>query len=155
MACQAGVHTGFVHATTKGVAIGGTNPIGLLRLDKSDWTTSRTRRPTHLLRCSDLGDLGAVEVVEAVDVLHHAILVRLDGRQDQQVLKVLVLREIGPLGVPRQIGGKNAEHEYRIHTGRWVRSVHVFKDGIERYRGLTPKGCSKGQSVPTSRPAHV
>mmetsp|Transcript_20034 Transcript_20034/g.67858 ORF Transcript_20034/g.67858 Transcript_20034/m.67858 type:complete len:315 (+) Transcript_20034:1372-2316(+) len=42
----------------------------------------------------DFRDLRAVEVVEAVDVLHDALLVRLDGREDQKVLEVFVLGKV-------------------------------------------------------------
>ena len=36
----------------------------------------------------DVGDVRGVVVVQPVDVFHHLGLVRLDGRQDQQVLQV-------------------------------------------------------------------
>mmetsp|Transcript_25740 Transcript_25740/g.76640 ORF Transcript_25740/g.76640 Transcript_25740/m.76640 type:complete len:1065 (+) Transcript_25740:1273-4467(+) len=45
----------------------------------------------------DLGDLGAVVVVKAVDVVHDARLVGLDGREDEEVLEVPVLAEVGRL----------------------------------------------------------
>ena len=41
----------------------------------------------HLIADSDLADCRAIEVVEPVDVVLHARLVRLDGRDDQQVLQ--------------------------------------------------------------------
>ena len=36
----------------------------------------------------DVGNVRGVVVVQPVDVLHHLAVVRLDGRQDQQVLQV-------------------------------------------------------------------
>mmetsp|Transcript_7994 Transcript_7994/g.24161 ORF Transcript_7994/g.24161 Transcript_7994/m.24161 type:complete len:827 (-) Transcript_7994:2764-5244(-) len=42
----------------------------------------------------DLGNLRTVVVVQAVDVVHHASLVGLDGCQDEQVLQVFVLAEV-------------------------------------------------------------
>lgn len=47
-----------------------------------------------LVRDRDLGDVGAVVVVQALDVVHHALLVGLDGREDEQVLQVLVALEV-------------------------------------------------------------
>ena len=42
----------------------------------------------ELIADGDVGDVGRVVVVQPVDVLHHAGAVRLDGRQDQEVLEV-------------------------------------------------------------------
>lgn len=42
----------------------------------------------------DVCDVGHVEVGEAVDVVHHARLVRLDGGEDEQVLQVPVVGEL-------------------------------------------------------------
>mmetsp|Transcript_36899 Transcript_36899/g.63699 ORF Transcript_36899/g.63699 Transcript_36899/m.63699 type:complete len:420 (-) Transcript_36899:2862-4121(-) len=50
-----------------------------------------------LLLGGDLGDIRTVEVVETVDVLHDLLLVAADGSQDQQVLEVLVARELTAL----------------------------------------------------------
>mmetsp|Transcript_9515 Transcript_9515/g.21823 ORF Transcript_9515/g.21823 Transcript_9515/m.21823 type:complete len:509 (-) Transcript_9515:2161-3687(-) len=51
----------------------------------------------QLVGDANAGDVRAVEVVQTVDVLHHAGLVGLDGSQDQQVLQVLVVAELGAL----------------------------------------------------------
>mmetsp|Transcript_88548 Transcript_88548/g.255373 ORF Transcript_88548/g.255373 Transcript_88548/m.255373 type:complete len:374 (-) Transcript_88548:3001-4122(-) len=53
-------------------------------------------QPVGLAHC-DLGDLRAVVVVQAVDVVHDAGLVGLDRRQNEQVLQVPVLAEVGRL----------------------------------------------------------
>mmetsp|Transcript_108987 Transcript_108987/g.351891 ORF Transcript_108987/g.351891 Transcript_108987/m.351891 type:complete len:1017 (-) Transcript_108987:616-3666(-) len=45
----------------------------------------------------DLGDLGAVVAVQAVDVVHDPRLVGLDGREYEEVLQVPVLAEVGGL----------------------------------------------------------
>ena len=50
-----------------------------------------------LVRCSDLGDIGAIEVVQSVDVLHDFLFVRSDSREDEQVLQVFVVREVAAL----------------------------------------------------------
>ena len=42
----------------------------------------------ELVADGDVGDVGGVVVVQAVDVLHDARAVCLDGRQDQKVLEI-------------------------------------------------------------------
>lgn len=61
------------------------------------WAMTHYNCCTHLVRSGNLGDVRTVEVVQAVNVLHHALAVGLDGRQDEEVLQVLVLREVRSL----------------------------------------------------------
>ncbi len=45
----------------------------------------------------DVGDVRGVVVVQSCDVLHHTRPVRLDGRQDQQVLQIPVWKDVALL----------------------------------------------------------
>mmetsp|Transcript_20370 Transcript_20370/g.72036 ORF Transcript_20370/g.72036 Transcript_20370/m.72036 type:complete len:1359 (-) Transcript_20370:1324-5400(-) len=86
-----------------------------------------------LLAHGDLGDLGPVEVVEALDVLHSAALLRvlavaaLDGRQDQQVLQVLVLGEVAAL-----------QHQLLEQRQQLVRQVRLHErlDRVRHHLGV-------------------
>lgn len=43
----------------------------------------------------NLGNFGAVVLIESLNVLHHALLVGFDRRQNQQILQVAILRKLG------------------------------------------------------------
>ena len=47
-----------------------------------------------LVLLSDLSKLKTIVVIKAVDVIHYARLVCLDGGQDQKVLQILVAGEV-------------------------------------------------------------
>mmetsp|Transcript_34688 Transcript_34688/g.90757 ORF Transcript_34688/g.90757 Transcript_34688/m.90757 type:complete len:398 (-) Transcript_34688:1395-2588(-) len=90
----------------------------------------------------DRGDVWAIVVVQAVDVVHDARLVGLDRRQDQEVLQVLVLAEIGVvqdyfLKELDQLGGKLGFYEGLHGDGDlvrirrlWQRSAHDLVDDL-------------------------
>ena len=51
-----------------------------------------------LVADGDLGDIRSVVVVESLDVVHHSLLVSLDGGEDEQVLQVAVGGELSVRG---------------------------------------------------------
>mmetsp|Transcript_102832 Transcript_102832/g.290759 ORF Transcript_102832/g.290759 Transcript_102832/m.290759 type:complete len:976 (+) Transcript_102832:1169-4096(+) len=90
----------------------------------------------------DLGNLRPIVVVQAVDVVHDAGLVRLDCRQDQQVLQVPVLAEVGVveddllqqfdelIGQVRTDESPDRGRDLVRVLGLWERSAHDLVDHV-------------------------
>mmetsp|Transcript_3295 Transcript_3295/g.10326 ORF Transcript_3295/g.10326 Transcript_3295/m.10326 type:complete len:1450 (+) Transcript_3295:864-5213(+) len=79
----------------------------------------------------DLGDLGAVKVVQPVHKVHHLAGRRLDGGEDEQVLQVLVVRKVAalqhqPLQQPDQLVRQVGRHE-RLHRQRHLVRVLALR----------------------------
>lgn len=88
-----------------------------------------------LFLLSDLSELNPVIVIKSVDVVHDSGLVSLDGSQDQQVLQVLVAREVrvvqhDPLQQLDQLVRHVGVHE-RLHScGDLVRVLSLREGGL-------------------------
>ena len=88
----------------------------------------------------DVGDVGHVVVAQPVNVVHHARLVRLDCREDEQVLQVLVVGELGRLQhdlleqldqLVREVRRHERLHGRRDDVGVLRLGQRVLHDGVD------------------------